>query len=55
VVPAPVSLPQVPYLSAVVQTDQGIVQLIAVEKVRDATLRSSFSIEDAGLDSRSVL
>jgi chemotaxis-related protein WspB len=55
VVPAPVSLPQAPYFGAVVQTDQGIVQLIAVEKVRDATLRSSFSIEDAALDSRSVL
>jgi len=52
VVPAPVSLPQVPYLSAVVQTDQGMVQLIAVEKVRDATLRNSFSIEDAAQDSR---
>ena len=32
--PAPVSLPQAPYLDAIVQTDQGIVQLIAVEKVR---------------------
>jgi chemotaxis-related protein WspB len=49
VVPAPVSLPHVPYLSAVVQSDQGMVQLIAVEKVRDATLRNSLSIEDAAL------
>jgi chemotaxis-related protein WspB len=37
----PVSLPQAPYLSAIVQTDQGIVQLIAVDKLRDAGLRSS--------------
>jgi chemotaxis-related protein WspB len=55
VVPAPVLLPQVPYLSAVVQTDQGMVQLIAVEKVRDATLRNFFSIDDAALYSRSDL
>lgn len=55
VMPFPVSLPEVPYLGSVVQTDQGIVQLIAVERVRDATLRSSFSIEDTALDSRSDL
>jgi chemotaxis-related protein WspB len=30
---APVGLPQVPYLGAIVQTDQGILQLIAVEKI----------------------
>ena len=28
-------LPQAPYLGAIVQTDQGIVQLIAVDKVRE--------------------
>jgi chemotaxis-related protein WspB len=55
VMPVPVSLPEAPYLSAVVQTDQGIVQLIAVERVRDATLRSSFAIEDTSLDSRTDL
>ena len=31
--PAPVRLPQAPYLDAIVQTDQGILQLIAVEKI----------------------
>ena len=55
VMPVPVSVPEAPYLGAVVQTDQGIVQLIAVERIRDATLRSSLSIEDAALDSRSDL
>jgi len=38
VVPSPIRLPQAPFLDAIVQTDQGIVQLIAVERVRDATL-----------------
>jgi chemotaxis-related protein WspB len=55
VMPVLVSLSKVPYLGAVVQTDHGIVQLIAVERVRDATLRSTLSIEDAVLDSRSEL
>jgi chemotaxis-related protein WspB len=36
--PAPVELPRVPYLDAIVQTDQGIVQLIAVERIRPAAL-----------------
>jgi chemotaxis-related protein WspB len=53
--PVPVSLPQAPYLGDVVQTDQGIVQLIAVEKVPAATLRSSSAIEVAALDSGSDL
>jgi chemotaxis-related protein WspB len=39
VIPAPVHLLQAPYFGAIVQTDQGIVQLIAVEKVRDVSLR----------------
>jgi chemotaxis-related protein WspB len=39
VVPIPVSLPQTPYLGAIVHTDWGIVQLITVEKVREASLR----------------
>ena len=38
IVPVPVWLPRTPYLGAIVQTDQGIVQLIVVEKVRDASL-----------------
>jgi chemotaxis-related protein WspB len=52
VMPVPVSLPEAPYLGSVIQTDQGIVQLIAVERVRGATLRSPFVVEDAALDSR---
>ena len=36
--PPAVQLPQAPYLGAIVQTDEGIVQLIAVEKLREATL-----------------
>jgi chemotaxis-related protein WspB len=39
--PAPVRLPQTPYLGPIVHTDQGIVQLIVVEKIRDASLQSS--------------
>jgi chemotaxis-related protein WspB len=38
IVPAPICLPQAPYLGAIVQTDQGIVQLIVVEKLREASL-----------------
>ena len=53
IVPAPVWLPQAPYLGAIVQTDQGIVQLIVVEKVREASLQSSRLGQDAALDSRS--
>jgi chemotaxis-related protein WspB len=45
VAPAPVHLPQVPYLGPVVQTDQGIVQLITVEEIRDA----SFGADPGGL------
>ena len=40
-VPAPVRLPLTPYLGPVVQTDQGIVQLIVVERLREASLQSS--------------
>lgn len=53
VTPVPVSVPEAPYLDAVVQTEQGMVQLIAVERLRDAMLPSSLSIEGAALDSRS--
>jgi chemotaxis-related protein WspB len=40
IIPAPVRLPQTPYLGPIAQTDQGIVQLIVVEKVREASLQS---------------
>ena len=53
IIPAPVSLPQAPYLGAIVQTDQGIVQLIVVEKVREASLQSSDMGPPAALDSTS--
>ncbi len=46
IIPAPVHIPDVPYLDAIVQTDQGIVQLIAVDRLRDTLLRGAFS----GLD-----
>jgi chemotaxis-related protein WspB len=36
IVPAPVRIPEVPYLDWIVQTDQGIVQLIAVDRLHDA-------------------
>jgi chemotaxis-related protein WspB len=36
--PPAVQLPRAPYLGAIVQTDEGIVQLIAVETLREATL-----------------
>jgi chemotaxis signal transduction protein len=53
VVATPVSLPQAPYLDAIVQTDQGIVQLIAVDKLRDAWLRSSSVGQATALHSKS--
>jgi chemotaxis-related protein WspB len=34
----PVQLPQLPFLDAIVQTDDGILQLIAVERIREAAL-----------------
>ena len=37
VVPAPVQLPRAPFLGAIVQTDEGIVQLIAVERIRETS------------------
>ena len=40
-VPSPIQLAQAPYLDAVVQTEEGIVQLITIEKVRDAVLRGA--------------
>jgi chemotaxis-related protein WspB len=43
IAPAPVHTPDAPYLDAIVQTDQGIVQLIAVDRVRDSVLRGLLS------------
>ena len=40
IVPSPVWLQEAPYLGAIVQTDKGLVQLIMVEEVRGASLRS---------------
>jgi chemotaxis-related protein WspB len=51
IIPAPVRLAQTPYLGPIVQTDQGIVQLIMVEKVREASLQSSQLGQDTALDS----
>ncbi len=42
-------MPEAPYLGAIVQTDQGIVQLIVVEKVREASLPSSLSGRGCGV------
>jgi chemotaxis-related protein WspB len=53
VVPAPVHLPPVPYLDAIVHTDQEIVQLIAVAKLRGTTLQSSCLGQDAALNLKS--
>ena len=49
-VPSPVRLLQAPFLDAIVQTDQGIVQLIAVERVRDASLRGDLLALEAPLN-----
>ena len=38
VAPAPVQLPQMAFLEAIVQTEEGIVQLIAVERIRETAL-----------------
>lgn len=37
-IPTPVQLPQLPFLDAIVQTDDGILQLIAVERIRETVL-----------------
>jgi chemotaxis-related protein WspB len=47
IIPAPVSLPQTPYLGALIQTDHGIVQLIVIEHVRAASLPASCLDRDA--------
>lgn len=40
-IPSPVPLAEAPYLDTVVQTEEGIVQLIAVEKLRVAVFRQA--------------
>jgi len=52
VIPTPVPMPRAPYLDAIVQSEQGILQLIAVDKIRDASLRSSSLGQDETLDSK---
>jgi chemotaxis-related protein WspB len=44
--PPAVQLPQAPYLGAIVQTDDGIVQLIAVERLREATLGEAAIVQE---------
>jgi chemotaxis-related protein WspB len=39
--PAPVQLRQMSFLDAIVQTEEGIIQLIAVERIREAALGDS--------------
>jgi chemotaxis-related protein WspB len=48
--PPPVHLPQVPYLDAVVQTDRGIMQLIAVDKIRGVSPSGLACGPEAALD-----
>jgi chemotaxis-related protein WspB len=40
-VTSPLQMREAPYLGAIVQTDDGIIQLITVERIRNATLGSS--------------
>ena len=44
--PPAVQLPQAPYLGAIVQTDEGIVQLIAVEKLREVALDGAAILQE---------
>ncbi len=48
VVPAPIQLSQAPFLDAIVQTDAGIIQLIAVDRIRESFLKDG--ILDQGTD-----
>jgi chemotaxis-related protein WspB len=53
VIPTPVPVPGAPYLDVIVPSEKGLLQLIAVDKIRDAALRSySFGQNDT-LDSKS--
>ncbi|MGO9467615.1 MAG: chemotaxis protein CheW [Isosphaeraceae bacterium] len=49
VMPAPVQLPDAPYLDAIVRTDHEIVSLIAVQKIRDYLHSSVFANQSAVL------
>jgi chemotaxis-related protein WspB len=49
VMPAPVQLPNAPYLDTIVRTDREIVPLITVQKLRDYLLSSAFSEQGAVL------
>lgn len=53
IIPAPVSLPQTPYLGAMIQTNYGIVQLIVIEHIQPASLWASCQERDStwGLNS----
>ena len=53
-VASPVQLPQMPFFDAIVQTGGGIVQLIAVERLRDASLRGNLPALDALLNQQSL-
>jgi chemotaxis-related protein WspB len=48
VVPAPVQLPRAPFLDAIVQTDAGIIQLIAVERIRESFLKDGILEQGTG-------
>jgi chemotaxis-related protein WspB len=48
VVPAPVQLPQTPFLDAIVQTDGGIIQLIAVDRIRESALKEGLLDQGSG-------
>jgi chemotaxis-related protein WspB len=49
-VPVPVQMTKTPYLDAIVQTDQGILQLVAVDKLRCALLHGEFPRPGANSD-----
>ena len=48
VVPAPVQLSQAPFLDAIVQTDAGIIQLIAVDRIRESLLKDGILDQGTG-------
>ena len=48
--PAPVHLAQAPFLDAIVQTEAGIVQLIAVERIRDSSVGQTILDQGAGFN-----
>ncbi len=48
VVPAPVQLPRAPFLDAIVQTDAGIIQLIAVDRIRESFLKDGILEQGTG-------